>query len=187
MSDITHPPRFVVSTPLNLLTPLIDVSIFLSGSSEIGSADWQKRLTLALNDLPVAAFNRQRDDFNENLVQDMLIPPFRAKAIWELERLEEADLIIFYFQPSMKCPVSLLDLGMFLNSGRVVVCCPEGYESRDNVQIVCERSKVPLVETLQELENIARQKLEKLIREKHGRLIPEERQTSFSYNVTLVD
>ena len=33
---------------------------------------------------------------------------------------------------------------------RVVVCCPDGFESKGNVEIVCDRYDVPLVGTFEE-------------------------------------
>lgn len=56
-----------------------------------------------------------------------------------------------FFDPGTKAPISLLELGLYAGSGRLVVCCPEGYWRRGNVQIVCARFGIPVLETLGEL------------------------------------
>jgi hypothetical protein len=44
-----------------------------------------------------------------------------------------------YFAPETRAPNTLLELGLFARSGKLVVCCPEGYWRRGNVQVVCRR------------------------------------------------
>ena len=36
-------------------------------------------------------------------------------------------------------------------SGKQVVCCPEGYWRKGNIEVVCARYRIPLVESLPEL------------------------------------
>jgi hypothetical protein len=54
----------------------------------------------------------------------------------------------------------LLELGLFARSGKMVVCCPEGFWRRGNVQIVCQSFEIQLVETLEELKDAVTKKLE---------------------------
>ena len=70
---------------------------------------------------------------------------------WELDTQEAADVIAMYFDPATKAPISLLELGLFASSGKMIVCCPEGFWKRGNVQIVCARFGIELVGTLEEL------------------------------------
>jgi hypothetical protein len=58
----------------------------------------------------------------------------------------------------------LLELGLFARSGKMVVCCPGGYWRRGNVQIVCKRFGILLVDTLEELKNAVVDKLKSLER-----------------------
>lgn len=53
--------------------------------------------------------------------------------------------------PTTKAPITLLELGLFATSGKLVVCCPEGYFRKGNVDIVCRRHGIPQVETLEGL------------------------------------
>jgi len=73
---------------------------------------------------------------------------FRAQVEWELEALENAQLIVMYFAPTSKAPITLLELGLLATSGRLRVCCPDGYWRKGNVEVVCERYGIPLLPDL---------------------------------------
>ena len=73
---------------------------------------------------------------------------------------EAADVIAMYFDPNTQAPISLLELGMFAPSGKMVVCCPEGFWKRGNVQIVCKKYGINLVESLEELIDEVKKKFE---------------------------
>lgn len=83
--------------------------------------------------------------------QDINNKPFREQVEWELNALDNATVIAMFFDPASKAPISLLELGLYAASGRMAVCCPEGYWRRGNVQIICDRFKVKLVGTMEEL------------------------------------
>lgn len=126
--------------------------VFLAGSIDMGKAvDWQAELTSALTDLPIAVMNPRRDDWDSTWVQDISNEKFNEQVTWELEHLEAADVIAVYFDPKGQAPITLMELGLHAQSGKCVVCCPEGYWRRGNVQMVCDRYDVPLVETIEEL------------------------------------
>ena len=65
--------------------------------------------------------------------------------------LDKADIIIFYFDPDTDAPITLLEFGKFCSSGKIVVCCPDGFWRKGNVDVVCQRNNVPQVDTLEEL------------------------------------
>jgi hypothetical protein len=56
-----------------------------------------------------------------------------------------------YFDPRGKAPITLLELGLYARSGKLIVCCPEGFWRRGNVQIVTQRYGVEMVPTLENL------------------------------------
>lgn len=58
-------------------------------------------------------------------------------------------IIVFYFHPSTEAPISLLEFGLAARTKKSIVVCPEGYKKRGNVQIVCERYGLKLVESLE--------------------------------------
>ncbi|KAJ7686652.1 hypothetical protein B0H17DRAFT_1204078 [Mycena rosella] len=127
-------------------------SVFLAGSIEMGVAeDWQTALTERVSHLPITVLNPRRDDWDSSWKQTAADPQFRAQVEWELEQQERCDVIAMYFDPNTKAPISLLELGLFAASGKMVVCCPDGFYRKGNVEIVCERAKIPLVHTLDQL------------------------------------
>lgn len=125
-------------------------SIFLAGSIDMGKAEnWQERIEKALADYDVTIFNPRRDDWDASWVQDISNPQFFEQVSWELEHLERTWLIVFYFDPNGPAPITLLELGLFAVSERpIIVCCPEGYWRRGNVQIVCDRYGIPLCDNI---------------------------------------
>ncbi|NJN55462.1 MAG: hypothetical protein HC804_12325 [Anaerolineae bacterium] len=133
--------------------PLSDgISIFLAGSIEMGSADnWQSRVEKGLAKLDVVIFNPRRDDWDSSWVQSKSNPQFRQQVEWELAAMEKASLIAMYFDPATKAPISLLELGLFARTGKMIVCCPEGFWRKGNVDIVCERYSIEQAGSLDEL------------------------------------
>jgi hypothetical protein len=127
-------------------------SVFLAGSIEMGQAeDWQARVEHALQDLDIVLLNPRRDEWDASWVQSIANPQFREQVEWELSGLEQAAIVAMYFAPATKAPITLLELGLTAPSGRLVVCCPDGYWRKGNVEIVCHRHGVPLVTSLEEL------------------------------------
>jgi hypothetical protein len=48
-----------------------------------------------------------------------------------------------YFDPNTKSPISLLELGLFAQSKKLIVCCPRGFWRKGNVDITCDRYGIP--------------------------------------------
>jgi hypothetical protein len=150
----------VLKPPAPLVFDDARPSIFLAGSIEMGAAeDWQRQVEHALRDLEVVLLNPRREEWDASWVQALDNPPFRAQVEWELEGLERASLVAMYFAPSTRAPVTLLELGLCARSGRLLVCCPPGFWRRGNVEVVCARYRVPLVDGLAELVRLLRAKV----------------------------
>ena len=150
MARILKPPSALDLAPA-------ERSIFLAGSIEMGSAeDWQSTFTAALVDLPVTILNPRRDAWDASWDQSRDNPLFREQVEWELEAQERATLIAMYFAPDTRAPITLLELGLFARSGRLLVCCPPGYWRRGNVEVVCARYGISTAATLPELHARAR-------------------------------
>ena len=128
------------------------VSIFLAGSIEMGKAEnWQQKVERLLADEIVTIFNPRRDDWDNSWIQSIDNPNFKEQVVWELGALDLADIIAMYFDPSTISPISLLELGLFADSGKLIVCCPEGFWRKGNVDIVCERYNIEQVPNLGDL------------------------------------
>ena len=124
-------------------------SVFLAGSIEEGKAvDWQKKIEVALEKEDVLVLNPRRNDWDNSWVQKIENKQFREQVEWELKAQEMAKLIVMYFAPETKAPITLLELGLFAKSNKLIVCCPEGFYRKGNVDIVCERYNIIQVPTL---------------------------------------
>ena len=124
-------------------------AVFLAGSIEMGLAhNWQvdaeKKLSLA----GLIVLNPRRDDWDKNWLPIRENPKFVEQVRWELDALERADFILMYFDPNTKSPISLLELGLFASSGKIIVVCPDGFWRKGNVDLVSERYNLRQVETL---------------------------------------
>lgn len=129
-------------------------SVFLAGSIEMGAAEnWQADIERALFSTDVVIFNPRRDDWDSSWTQSIDNPQFREQVEWELNALERANVIAMYFDPATKSPISLLELGLFARSGKLIVCCPDGFWRKGNVDIVCNRCDIEQVSTLEGLIN----------------------------------
>lgn len=118
----------------------------------MGAAEnWQDKVAKALEDTPAIILNPRRDDWDSSWVQEKENPQFREQVEWELKAMEEADIIIMYFDPNTKSPITLLELGLFASSEKLIVCCPKGFWRKGNVDMVCERYGVQQVDSLEEL------------------------------------
>jgi hypothetical protein len=152
--------RRVIKPPAPLDLAPGERSVFLAGSIEMGHAGpWQSSVEQALADLPVTILNPRRDEWDVSWVQSITNPQFRGQVEWELDAQEKASLILMHFDPATKAPITLLELGLFARSGKLLVSCPEGFWRRGNVEVVCARFKIPLFDSLRGLIDAARGRL----------------------------
>lgn len=127
--------------------------IFLAGSIEMGRAEgWQKYIVEQLGDCDdsVTILNPRRDDWDSSWEQSKNNEKFNEQVLWELSGLMEADLIVFYFSPGTISPISLMELG-FVAAKNIVVCCPDGFDRKGNVDIFCDVNGIHMVESLDDL------------------------------------
>jgi hypothetical protein len=126
----------------------------------MGSADeWQIRVERALESEDILILNPRRLDWDSSWEQSAGDPRFREQVEWELEAQDLADVIAFYFAPGTRAPVTLLELGLAARGGKSVVCCPNGYWRKGNVDLVCERHRIPTVPALDDLVAAVRERL----------------------------
>ncbi|KAI0741624.1 hypothetical protein C8Q80DRAFT_146033 [Daedaleopsis nitida] len=137
-------------------------TIFLAGSIDPsnGGERWHLKMAHRLSHLPVTVLDPWRDDWDSNWVQRKSDERFAAQTRWELENQERADVVSFYFHPKSDAPVSLLELGLSAHTGKVLVCCPDGFRRKGNVEIVCERMGIPLLETFDDLVKAVAERLQ---------------------------
>ena len=110
------------------------------------SVDWQKATCDWFRALPEGRyllFNPRRDKGLSGEMSD-----FEHQVNWELEHLEKADLIIMNILASSKSPITLLEMGLFMRSGKLRVICEPGFYRYDNVRLTCARYGVPLYQNM---------------------------------------
>lgn len=131
-----------------------NIYLFLAGSIEMGSAaKWHDKVIKALGDLnAVTALNPRRDDWDSSWKQTIENEQFFTQVDWEHEGLQLADIVIFNFEPETKSPITLLELGLMADSDKFkIVRCPKEFWRRGNVEYICDRYNIPLVDTLDDL------------------------------------
>ncbi|MDJ1483185.1 nucleoside 2-deoxyribosyltransferase domain-containing protein [Cytophagaceae bacterium YF14B1] len=154
----------VIYPPDSIYIPANHTSIFLAGSIEMGKAeDWQQKVITAIDSMNVTILNPRRAAWNADWEQTIFNPDFKGQVSWELEGLERASLILVYFEPTTKAPVSMLEFGLYARSGKLLVCCPDGFWRKGNIDIVCERYSITQVSDLESLIQSAKVYLNTLI------------------------
>jgi len=130
MKEIKAPSDFLIDIEQ------FPLSIFLAGSIEMGSAEnWQEIVVDNFKYDDVLILNPRRDSWD---------PEFKQQVEWELLAQEQTDIILMYFDPNTKSPITLMELGLFATSGKLIVCCPDGYWRKGNVEVVCNWYGIPL-------------------------------------------
>jgi len=141
--------------------PAMGKNVFLAGSIEMGVAEqWQERLAKMLTDVDCTLLNPRRDDWDTSWVQSIDNPQFKEQVEWELRGLDSSVIVVFYFDPNTKSPITLMELGYVAHTWcDVVVCCPEGFWRKGNVDIMCEHTGKDTVNSLEEVAEYVRKKL----------------------------
>ena len=135
--------KFYVAPQVDDTEDNIGRRIFLAGTIDTGdSSDWQNTLISRLSDdryqnLNITIYNPRRDkEFNVDDQEEQIR--------WELNHLDKADVILVNILPDSKSPITLMEIGLYANSGKLVVVCPKEFYRYDNVRIVCEKYNIPL-------------------------------------------
>jgi hypothetical protein len=135
----------VLKPPAPLDVRADERAIFLAGSIEMGKAtDWQAKIATALAARDGVILNPRREAWDSTWAQSITDARFREQVVWELDGLDRADVIAVWFAPDTKAPITLLELGLHVRSGRLVVGCPDGYWRKGNIEVVCDRFEATL-------------------------------------------
>jgi len=128
-------------------------SVFLAGSIEMDKAiNWQQKCELEL-DSSFNVFNPRRENWDASWKQEITNGNFKEQVTWELEALEQADIIIMFFDEKTKSPISLLEFGLYVKEKKLLVVCQENFWRKGNIDIVCERYHIPQFNNLDEVLN----------------------------------
>jgi len=113
------------------------------------SEDWQAKVSKELKNEKVILLNTRRDDWNTAWKPVKEEPEFRKQVEWELNALENADYIIMFFGKDSKSPISLLEMGLYAKSGKLLVICPDGFWRKGNVDITAEKYGVKQFDSIE--------------------------------------
>jgi hypothetical protein len=130
-------------------------TVFLAGSIEMGTAEnWQQKIVEELRFYPIVILNPRRDDWNSSWVQSIKNPKFKEQVMWEIHGQLSSDLILMYFSPNTKSPITLLELGLLANcmeyGQELIVCCPEEFWRKGNIEVVCDYFAIHLYENFED-------------------------------------
>lgn len=125
------------------------VKVFLAGTidADTGSEDWQHKICKRIEDTTnnkynITIYNPRREEFPDSGSSEV-----RRQIKWEHKHMDDADLIVMNILEDSKSPISLMEMGMYAESGKLVVFCKTGFYRYDNVQMVCKKYNVPLHNT----------------------------------------
>ena len=127
---------------------VVPLNLFIAGTIDVGnSINFQKSLVdeLNLSDTvhPIMIYNPRREDWPDSNDNNEI----EKQINWELYHLERADLIVMYILGDSKSPISLMELGLYARSGKLIVFCDPNFYRYDNVRLVCRRYNIPLYNT----------------------------------------
>lgn len=129
-----------------------DQYVFLAGTIDNGnSVDWQEHATnYILHNSVYSVLNPRRKEWDGEWKQSKDNPLLVEQVKWEHEAMCNSDVILMYFANKSVSPITLLELGMFATSGKLVVCCDRDFWRLGNVEIICDMYNIPLVYDLDE-------------------------------------
>jgi hypothetical protein len=131
-------PSITVITPTDTPASIpAGPSVFLAGAIDQGMAvDWQSEVIAALQDRHaglLTIFNPRRAVWPGDQ-PDVL----EAQIRWELRHLDIADTVLVVLPKGSMAPISLLELGLHLQTGRCIVVCDPEYRRAVNVRVTMD-------------------------------------------------
>jgi len=109
--------------------------LFLAGSIENGKAeDWQDIICDQFKDCDdFDIYNPRRKNWNADATEEQV----RQQIRWEQDALYKSDFVSFYFDPNTISPITLLELGLYIDKAFCIYCPPEYFRYTN----VCETVK----------------------------------------------
>lgn len=134
---------------VKILTPSSNVQrpirLFLAGSIDNGSAvDWQKQTIERLEEIycdggiDLEIYNPRDPNWNHSIDPSSADPRLVKQINWELNALEQADVIAMYFASNSTSLISLLETGLHMKGRNLVVYCPNDFHRCTNVRVTCD-------------------------------------------------
>ena len=122
-------------------------SVFLAGTIDNGdSLNWQDRVIIELINLGKSCeiYNPRREHWNPNPSKEEMEKQIK----WEQDHLDRADVIAMVLLDESKSPISLLELGLYAKSKKLIVFCTPSFYRFDNVRLTCKKYNIELIQEL---------------------------------------
>jgi hypothetical protein len=123
--------------------------VFLAGSMDYkSSSSWRDKVINEFDDKNKNFFdptNIDHDELNESEMESHIQ--------WELEAMSMADKIVLNFLPDSLSPISLVELGLYVQSEKLVVVCPKEFYQSNYVYVLCEKYNTPAYPNIDEALN----------------------------------
>ncbi len=117
--------------------------VFLAGSIDLDLAgDWRKKVIEEMED-SMHFFDPIRIDHDK--LDDLKM---KKHIEWELDALSLSDKILLNFSPNSKSPISLVELGLYVQSSKLIVVCPDQFYQRRYVEVLCDKYNTPFFDGL---------------------------------------
>lgn len=126
-----------IQAPSDLVPNPDEITIFLAGSIEMGKAKpWHDAVASQIarrTTQPIAFYNPRRvEDFTPDMEDEQIL--------WEQERLSTCDYIFMHLQGDTKSPISLLEFGEFIRSGKLFIDVPKDFYRYKNILLTAEQA-----------------------------------------------
>ena len=125
---------------------IVAKSVFLAGTIDNGdSLNWQDKVIIELINLGIKdleIYNPRKEHWNPKpSKKDM-----EKQIIWEQDHLDKADVIAMVLLDDSKSPISLLELGLYANTNKLIVFCTPNFYRWDNIRLTCEKYNIELIQ-----------------------------------------
>ena len=132
---------FTVVTPPSLFFPISGVKIFLAGSIELGENGWRNKAVDHIsrtwfeheqNNESITVYDPQRnEDWSDDLENEQMT--------WDTSMISMADYIVLHLTGSSVSPISLLEVGLFIDSPKLFLSIDDSYVRSNIVKLYYSR------------------------------------------------
>lgn len=121
----------------------VSITLFLAGSIDNGNAPlWHAQVVQDIESylvnrpvnmsLDLKYLNPRRADWDKSASTDDLTD----QIVWELDGIKKSDIVLFYFSPESKAPVTMLEFGLCLGMKKhIIAYCPTEFYRETNVRV----------------------------------------------------
>ncbi|TDS15165.1 nucleoside 2-deoxyribosyltransferase-like protein [Maribacter caenipelagi] len=123
-------------------------SIFLAGSMDPKQeGSWRTKAIAEFRAMDIFdPTNMNHDNLNSEQM--------KHHVTWELDALELSDIILLNFLPNAQSPISLVELGMYVTSNKLIVICPKEFYKSGYIHTLCEKYNTPIFNNITEAKTL---------------------------------